>query len=103
MYKNNLLLFGFPNQETGPEYGSAVGLVSDPFGMVIPFAISEVPSFISVISWIPPITQGGGQDTEYFPFISKPPWALFFTHSVLAAAQGTPFVASPDNRLLEEG
>lgn len=53
-YKNNLLSLRFPNQEAGPEDSGVVELVNHPFGMMTPSVVSEAPSFISVISWIPP-------------------------------------------------
>lgn len=53
-YKNYLLLFDFPNQGPGQEDGGAGGLMSHPFGVMIPSAVSEAPSFASIILWLPP-------------------------------------------------
>lgn len=38
----------------GQEDGGAGGLMSHPFVVMIPSAVSEAPSFASIILWLPP-------------------------------------------------
>ena len=43
--------------------------MNHPFRVMTPSAISEVPSFISIILWIPPTRMRGRQGTDCLIFI----------------------------------